>query len=416
MPKRKRIIKAARQWGRQYDKLLLLLISCLISWIFASFMVAIPFIVKLFGGSDTDVGVAQGVSFLCYVVGCIISTFVLDRFNGKRCVQVGIGGIVLVMIATYFTFSQASPGHDDRGLVLTLYVLSALLGGFSSAIWPSLMGWVSAQYEGKEFNKRLGAFSVSWSIGSLAGMAVGGILVQINPEWPFITTSVLAMLAFLSASIVPHEGRSGFRKISDDCLDVPGGLLLTRFRWISRVVLFIIFVCAGIITSQLGLLFKFELGFSESMYGLVMAVIMAMQMVVYYVGGKTHHWYFSMRYLWACHGVVMLGLLIVMRGGMLISYFVAACLLGMAKSLIYLSHLYYSASRSMRRSVLMAVHEAIIAVAISIGAVAGGLISDHFDRYMPYKFAFGLVCLSLVIQTVIRYYPRIEMKVKMELK
>ena len=53
----------------------------------------------------------------------------------------------------------------------------------------------------------------------------------------------------------------------------------------------------------------------------------------------------------------------------------------------------------------MALHEAITAVAISIGAVAGGLISDHFDRFMPYKFAFVLVCLSLVIQLVIRYYP-----------
>lgn len=412
MPEGNARVEPPSRPGRRYELTLLFTIAALVSWVFGAFMVALPFVVKRFGGSDMDVGFAQGISFLCYLFGCIVSTFVLDRFNGKYCVLSGIGGISLVMVAICLTVSLARPGPDSEAAVRGLFFLSALVGAFSAAIWPSLMGWVSAHHKGEEFNRRLGAFSVSWSLGSLVGMVLGGILVQISPHWPFFMAGVCAVMAMVSASVVHYEGQSRESESQVERHEAPARDLLARFFWVSRLMQFMLFICIGIVTSQLGLLFKFELGFAESQYGFFLAAIMVAQMGAFYVGGKVHDWYFRMRYLWACHGIVMVGLLIILQGGPLATYFATAILLGLAKSLLNLSHLYYSAARSMRRSVSMAVHEAIVAVALFIGAVAGGWISDHYDRYMPYKIAIGIVGLSLVIQTMVRYYPESAIKLK----
>ena len=57
-------------------------------------LVAIPFIFKRFGGSDTQLGLCMGLWFVSYLIGCLLIGGFLDRFNPKSVVLIGAGVVL----------------------------------------------------------------------------------------------------------------------------------------------------------------------------------------------------------------------------------------------------------------------------------------------------------------------------------
>jgi MFS family permease len=100
------------------------------------FLVALPFIVKRLGGSDGDVGLSVALNFFAYLAACMIGMVLLDRFNPKRILQVGVAGIVVSLVGLVLTVIFAD---KSRASIWILNLFSMLLGVLTAMYWPPLM-------------------------------------------------------------------------------------------------------------------------------------------------------------------------------------------------------------------------------------------------------------------------------------
>ena len=91
----------------------------------------------------------------------------------------------------------------------------------------------------------------------------------------------------------------------------------------------------------------------------------------------------------------------ILIAGNLLSFFIIAAGFGCSSSFVYVSHLYYGVTGSKKRSGRMLIHEFILCGGMFIGAFVSGYLSDHFGRYMPYKFGLAVLILSFLVQVII---------------
>lgn len=378
-------------------------------------LVTMPFIIKRLSGSDFDVGLCIGLGFLGYVValvGCLFGRVVLDRFSAKRTVQLGVGAITALMAAAYLTVVEAEKGYCGNSAILVLTVLSTIQGLMTAMFWPGVVGWLSREHEGSELNRRLGIFNVSWSLAGIISPYVGGYLVEINSTLPLMACIVMGVLSFTAVSfahkpqrLIDIVGSNGAKAYGDGMY-----LLRRQFMWMGRIALLTSFVCIGLMRTQLALLFKFKLGFSELSYGVAIMVMSVAIFVVFFAAGKTHIWHYVLSIFLGAQGLLLLSMLLILNGVGLWELFLAAGLAGGGQAFLYSSHLYYGISSARNRSGRMAIHEITLAVGFLIGSVVGGYLSDNFGRYVPYWFGFGIVVAGLLAQSAVWFLHRANQK------
>lgn len=375
------------------------------SFFFGIWVVTLPFVIKRLCGSDSDVGLCIGLGFGGYVSACLLGRFVLDRFNAKRIVQCGAGVIVVTASATYLTVAAAEKGYLAGSAISVLTVLSGMQGFIAAMFWPPLMGWLSTGHEGRQLNRRLGIHNVAWSFGALVGPYVGGYLVEVSSTLPFMICILITLLSFTSVSFARKPSRQiSIADSSDDKADADGTeLLRRRFMWMGRIAMLSSFVCVGLLRTQLALLFKFNLGFSESDYGMAIMVMCLLVFIVFFIMGRTHIWHYVLSFFLGAQVLMFLSMLLILKGVGLWVFFVATGFAGITQAFLYSSHLYYGVSRALNRIGRMAIHEVILAIGIALGSVVGGYLSDNFDRYVPYWFGIGVMTVGLLFQLAIYF-------------
>ena len=376
-------------------------------------MVAMPFIIKRLSGSDTDVGLCMGLCFAGYAAGlvvCLLGRAVLDYFNIKHTVQFGAGAITLVAAAAYLTVVAAERGYDTDSAILVLIALSIMQGFLSSLFWPRVVGWLSTGHEGRQLNRKLGIFNVSWSLGGMIGPCVGGYLVEINSTLPLMICTMMVMLSFVAV---------GFARKPQMRMDIVGNcrtkteadgteILCWRFMWMARIALMTVFVCLGLMRTQLALLFKFNLGFSESNFGMVIMIMSATIFVVFFTMGRTHNWHYVLSIFLGAQALMLCGMLLILNGVSLWVFFLSAAVVGVGNAYLYSSHLYYGISGAQNRSSRMAIHEITLSIGLFIGSIVGGYLGDNFNRYVPYWFGFGVVVIGLLAQLAVWFSRRAD--------
>ncbi|MFH1613758.1 MAG: MFS transporter [Planctomycetota bacterium] len=364
--------------------------------------VAMPFILKRLGGTDTQLGLCLGFWFVAYTIGCLSAAPLLDKFDPKRTILLGLIANVLATFGMLLVVIMAQPSGSSFSPPVAMILLSSISGVFGSLFWPPLMGWFSTGYEGVRLNRRLGLFNASWSCGALATPYFGGLIVEQSSAWALALTLAfsLAAVAALIFARSPNGVIPAFNcpdKQSDDLMPT----LLGRFRWIARVALLSSMTCIGLARTQLAVLFKFELAFTESDYG---SAILAMSIAVFAVftlAGRTHAWHYKLWLFISAQLLLLIGMVLILYTSALVVLTLAVVMIGAGESFMYTSHLYYGVSGGKRRSARMAIHETTLSMGFAAGGLAGGLLSDHFGRYSPYKFGFGIVAAGLVVQAII---------------
>ncbi len=364
--------------------------------------VAIPYIVKRFDGTDTQLGLCVSLWFISYLIGCLSFGGFLHRFNPRSVVQVGAGMNVLAAGTLLSVVNLAGRGACPFSPISTLIFLSAVSGIFTSLFWPPVMGWVSTGHEGAVLNKRLGLFNMSWSLGSLATPYFAGLMVEYNSTLPIaahFTFMVLSLLAICFAKNPDPAVKVGAAAVSlpDDTI----ASLLPKFRLMSRVALLCAFVCVGLVRTQLAVFFKFELMHSESDYGIAMLGMSIMIFTIFTLAGHTHSWHYKLWIFAAAQVLLAASLLIILNTPSLPLLVAAVAMVGVGNSFIYTSHIYYGVSGCKNRSGRMAIHETILALGIACGGLFGGIISDKFTKYSPYKFGIAVIVAGLCIQAAI---------------
>ena len=318
--------------------------------------------------------------------------------------------ILLSTIATWYVVFVSAGKTSPIGVIGIVSILSGLSGLFQAFFWPSLMGWLSVGFEGQQLNKRLGWFNASWSSGRLSGPLLGGILVQRSSLVPLAVMAICVTLSFVAITLAKSRRESDHVFIpSEGGKSLPNSFnesYLRSFVWMSRIAFFTLFVCIGLVRSQLGLLFKFELDFSESDFGMVISVLSAAAFAVMVFAGRFSFWHFRIGIFLGVQIVMLASMFTILLRPCLPIFFLITTGLGFAQGFTYVSHLYYGVYGSKKRSVRMAVHEITLSLGMFIGAPAGGYLSDHFGRQMPYWFGIAVLALGLTSQAIVWFVLR----------
>jgi len=234
--------------------------------------------------------------------------------------------------------------------------------------------------------------------------------VEINSTLPLATCIVMVVLSFLGISFAAKPKRRP-EVVEADAVEADtnrGKLLGWRFMWMARIALMSSFVCVGLMRTQLALLFKFSLGFSESSYGLVVMIMCATTFVVFLGMGKTHAWHYVLSGFLLAQGLLALSMLLILKAVGLWTFFLAAGLTGAGMAFLYGSHLYYGISGAQSRTGRMAVHELTLSLGFLTGSIVGGYLSENFGRYMPYRFGVGVMAAGLIAQSMIWFLSRVS--------
>ncbi len=360
--------------------------------------VALPFILKHLGGTDGDVGLCIALNTGIYALFCLGTAFLLDHLVPARITRFGAAGMglaVLAMGAVVLWHSRRAESFSPIPWMLWFY---AFHGACTAFYWPYLMGWVSIGYEGKQLSRRLGFYNISWSLAGCLGPFLGGVLVQFSPLLPLaITVLTTAFSAFcvLKAGPAPSVQKTPPTAESDIITIHPA---LRQFRWIALIGLFLGHVILSLVRSQLGLYMKFDLGFLEKSYGLVITFQALTVFLANAVVGWTHFWHFN-RILYALFiAALLVSVGIITQTTHLSGFMISCSLLGMCVGFLYSSHMYYGVSGGQRRSARMAIHEIALAAGYFTGSLGGGYLSDHFNRVWPYWFGSAVVLLGAAVQ------------------
>jgi DHA1 family multidrug resistance protein-like MFS transporter/DHA1 family quinolone resistance protein-like MFS transporter len=354
-----------------------------------------------------------GGNSFAYLIALLVTGSLLGHMEVKRATRlataVAFAGAVATVLAVI-----AGGRSDDGGRALWIWstIVAGMLGGAAMALyWPFLMSWVSARYEGLELNRRFGRYNGSWSGGGLVGPVIGALLVDIHPLWPMVASAVCFVLVFVLLGLARGDSvhAAGAPRANGPAAGQYDPHILAGFRWMSRVSLFCAWASQAIARSQFALLFV-VLGYSEFQYGLYYGVFATCNFLALLAAGRWAFWHFRLSGLIGAQSMMLVALFMMLYGRALGVFFLSAIILGVGFGFAYSSHLYYGASASRNRSVRMAIHETVISVGITVGALGGGLLARHVDLHAPYWFAIVLVGAGGVAQLAIYSASRLAVR------
>ncbi|MBN1766199.1 MAG: MFS transporter [Sedimentisphaerales bacterium] len=385
------------------SNLLLFFAAFTMAFAINSWWTALPFIIVRLGGNESDVGKCFALYLGIYGLGCIVTGSILSHLNPKRTVLSGVS-FMFVLACAMSAMILFGTRQNYIKPVIVLLLLMGLTGMFMSFFWPFLMGWLSAAHEGKDLNRRLGLFNASWSSGSLISPFIIGFLVERSSLLPMIAAAISIAACGFFVSLTPYRDTtldSGHTLNNE----TPGldfnDSKMKSLRWISRITLLTTCACNVLVRTQLGLLFKFNLGLTESDFGMVMTVTMLVNCLTFIAAGKWHFWHHKLSVLIASQLFVALHLVLILMANDLWLFYVAMMFSGCGGAIAYSSHLFYGMSGSRKRSRRMAIHEGTIAAGVVIGSLSGGYLSNYLGPYQPYKFGLLIIASGLLVQMVV---------------
>jgi MFS family permease len=369
------------------------------------YIVSIPFVIAFLGGTDKDLGLCASMGFVSYLMGCICTGPLLYRFNARRLAQVG-SLVVTASVAVLLAIVVLNMRGCDLPHPVTLVIITSMVSGLLTSIyWPPIMGWLSTGYEGSDLNRRLGIYNMSWSVGLAVSPFLGGLLVEFSIATSLFAAVIFAALAFVAVTLAHPPELEGEQRESKDDSQVflgPASSLLVRFRWTSRIALVTVFTCVGLMKTQLALLFTMELGFSKSQFGAATTVMWLFSCLVFFAASKTHIWQYRLVPLILAQMAVVLSMLMIIEGSRMLTFFLVAALVGLGQAFSYISHQFYAASQSTRRSGSMAMHEILLSAGQIMGFLVGGYLADFFGRRtVPYWFGLFAIIIGIAAQLAV---------------
>lgn len=377
---------------------------CLASFFMSSCLqlvwVVLPFIVKDMGGSDTQAGLCFMGQMGVYVVFCILAGTIIDRFRPKKILLLSAAAEIFIAVGLLAAVRYGNNNGIFPGPITRLVFLMSMTGLTTAFFWPIMMGWISTGHEGAELTKRFGFYNTTWSSANMILPVIGGYLMEIDYLLPLAAAVIMAILCFVTvlATRCISESPKLQENNTDSTIKEEVPQENRQFVWMSRIAMFATFICVGVFRSQLGIFYKFELGFAESAYGWAIAFMCLSNVTVFVMMGKSHYWHYKKSLFAIAQLSIIIAMIIIILSGSLLLQLLAVGLSGVCYGFVYSSHQYYGVSGGIKRSGLMAIHESIIGAGFATGSIVGGILSDAFGRHSPYKFACAVIIAAGLLQ------------------
>ncbi|MFB0561962.1 MAG: MFS transporter [Candidatus Lokiarchaeia archaeon] len=138
------------------------------------------------GASDLDLGIIFASYSLVQLVTTIPFGLMSDRY-GRRPFMVS-GMLLLGVASLLYPLAQS---------VLAITACRAVQGLAASATWSSAIALVADMFPGRDKGEKLGIATGITSTGGIAGPLVGGVLSDINFNFPFLLLALLSIAMFV---------------------------------------------------------------------------------------------------------------------------------------------------------------------------------------------------------------------------
>jgi MFS family permease len=346
---------------------------------------------ELFGADKNAVGWIAGAFDLAYLGG--ILAFLRWKAPHPRRVLWLSAWAMAASIAVFLAFP----------LWTVTFVFHALFGLAMALFWPRIMGWLSWGVEGKSLTRTMGLFNTSWSFGSILSPWLGGLLVEINPRWPFLTAVVIL---FLLGLLMPLGSRlfPAMRQGPPEAKPQVEGEPTTRssLRYPARIGIAATYFVSGSLLFIFPAWAKEALGFSESLTGSFLLVRMALATVGFSLFARWTFWHHRLSALLGGMLALLVLLALFPLGTQAWQFYLLFGASGLVFSFLYSTTLFHGVSGSSDRERATTFHEALLNLGLFLGTVAAGWISQTWSM----AWAFGLcaaVVLSLMALQVALY-------------
>lgn len=334
-----------------------------------------------------------------------------------------VGGVVYIGVA--LLIGCVSGRVNRKAILITALVLQSVVMAVmplaSSAIWlgaaillqgaSMAMFWPIWQISLRQLTQgsltaAVGGFSVAIGIGAVGGALAGGAVYEIDARLPFVLAAMISLGtgAWLLRFPTLEDTSTPEHVTAQQSPTGAGGATsprMKRFLWIVWLANFGMHFCMCALTWLFPFLAR-DLAISETSFGVMVAVLRGLPIVLHLIMGRTEAWHDRIGPLLAAQALAIAGLACMLLFSSTVLLVAAFALVGIGVGTTYFYALYYSIHASPAGGTRTGTNEAITVGGATCGSFFGGLVADQFTIRSPNLLCIGLVVGLMTVQCFIR--------------
>ncbi len=343
----------------------------------------VPLVAMRVGAGYDALGALGACGSIAYSCGCVVNGRLADRLGYRRLMTLAS----LVMLGVFGSYLLVSR-------VWHLFLVAVVSGTAISGFWPSLQAWLGQGHDRRALLAAIGRFNVSWSLGFLAGPAIGGHLYAADPMLVFGGAASLAALVTLALRFAPIRAAT-----APEPLHAAASLAAARrFLPVAWVANFATFFATGTIRALFPK-FATDLGVQPQPLGWLMALIGLAQAVGFLLVARTDRWQFRLAPLAGAQLLAAAGLWSLALGNHPAAFAVGLAMQGTLVATTFTASIFYSLHADGPRGRRTGLHEAIVGSGFLTGPLVGGLAAAHLGPRAPYVAASLVVLAAVTLET-----------------
>ncbi len=330
--------------------------------------------------SSRDLGYLGVVWMSVYSVVCLTTGGWSDRLGSRPLLLGSLGFMGLLLLPALLLTSS----------LLHLYVAMGLFGVGLAFFWPPLQRQLALFSPGRRLWPALGAFNLSWAVGSVIGTISGGPWVYERLGFSGVLFVLMSFVAgsFLSLVNVRESVPSRAQAVAIDAVDEIRARLFLWLGWIANF-------CASFAMGGLHIVFAhFATGLELTSFESTAILVSkeAGRLLAFGFLRWFGAWHYS--FAWLASVQTLAGSALVIGG--FVRSAVGLCalfaVLGLFSGLAYYSSILYSLNLRSDEGKKTGLHEGILA----IGVVLGPLVLGETGQQFP-SWSGGAACVTGVV-------------------
>ncbi len=345
---------------------------------------------QMYQATPATIGFFTSAYSISYFVGCLVT-----RPLGRKILPRYLL-ILSTLLMSIFTL-LALIVRDIR----LAFICYALYGFSISLFFPPIAGWISSGVEGSALGKTVSRWNISWSVGTILGPYVAGLLTGIDIRAPII----IGLILFFSCCLVIGGASLFLSRIKNDTYidlkPVPGGDVKenrSALRFPSWISAFTVYIGMGVIFNIFPIYANETIGMTAAMVGIVLLMRSLFTTFGFIVLGRTSRWHFKQPLLIALQCVYIAAIFLLMFTDTFLGYIIIVPVLGLVVAASYSCSLFYGVSGSLERGKMMGIHESVLSSGVIMGSVAGGQLYQNYSMRMVFFLCLIIAVLGGILQ------------------
>ena len=360
-------------------------------------MLWIPLLAISLGANSLQLGGLGFAGSMSFTLFSLIFGRLSDWSGYKRLAL--LGSLVNLVVILLLFFSPR---------LYHLYILFALMTMSGGMFWPALVAWLAHSDTQESLPRKMTRYNIAWCTGGAFGPLITGTLFQLDYRFPLyiaILVSLAVSLLILSRPEQVDENANPKAKRplpsveypTDQKRDLKQRSSYTYAAWIANFSSFFAVGTLRYLFPKVSL----EIGFQPSILGALLFLMMAAQVLIFYLLGRSSHWHYRLAFLILFQILMMAGLILIFLSNSLFLLVIAFILIGANLSLTNFSSILYSMNTLRNWGTRGGIHAAFLGSGGFLGPLIGGILSQAYTLRTPYLAAVFVLAWAIIAEIML---------------